>query len=461
MQVLKRTKNYTDFQKTPELKMRRLQNDINYEDHLGNWFETAPQIASQAQEPPEWVGSYDFDRASLNAPLQFFARDAQDAGNRAMVGFRLAKDPSQWVNFKAHNIDNAVDVTDIDDLTVEWQGLWTDTNYRVKHIKRGVKTDFVLTGENHPASFTETVQMGAGMTLRDNGNNTISIMKGDEEVMLLPAPFGYVETDLVQEPVISVTMTVGAKINGRDSIVITPNADDLASVGYAENIVIDPTTTISVGTPDVEIEDVWLDNTNANLNYGASTILAMGVWTSTRDYRQLIRIGDQSDIPLGTLTECRFYFYRYSSSQSSIAGDLSFYSVKDNNDWVVGTSNGSPSENGACCWNYAKYNTQSWDGSAGCDTSGTDYDATAIATYSYSAYTVGADTLITITFDTTTPFSDWRDSNRTNNGFMIREDDEATDGKVVVARSTAYGSNEPYFEIDYTPTTFIPTIQII
>ena len=55
-----------------------------------------------------------------------------------------------------------------------------------------------------------------------------------------------------------------------------------------------------------------------------------------------------------------------------------------NSGWVQGTAS-SAVQNGSSCWNYAKYNTQAWVGSAGLGTAGTDYDSTLLGSFTYTS----------------------------------------------------------------------------
>jgi len=443
MSVIHRQKNYTDYDMGGANRKRKIGNHVNFVDHQGNWGETISNITSQASEPPAWSGNYDFDRASLNAPMQFFARDAQDAGNRAMVGIRLSDRPQFWMNLKAHNIDNAVDVTDVSNTVVQWTGLWTDTNYRIQHLRHKIKVDFVLTGENHPASFTETIQLGGGMTLVDNGNNTISVMNGEEEVFVMPTPYGYLESDDTQAQVVACTMVVGEKVAGRDTIVVTPNADDLTSVGYAENIVIDPTATIS-GTS--AIEDSQLSQVgNLNNNYGGSVLLS-NKDTSGIESRPIFRITD-GNFPEGTITDFK-WIMRAGLTVETFSGEV--YKFKPANNWVEGTTNGTAPEIGANCWTFLAYDASSptnWAGSAGAGTSGTDYFAD-VSPPILSGDTTAVGDPLTTTLPTAW-VTDWRDTPSNNQGFIVNPTGGSTNGRMG-STENSNSATHPTFEIDYT-----------
>lgn len=458
MQVINRSQHFTDLIPDitkPHKRKRLVKNWCNFKDHLNNWSESIPALATQNAAPPEFSGVYDFDRASLNAPMQFFARDAMDAGNRAMVGIRLSDSPSKWLNIKADNIDNAVDVTEINNKTVQWTGLWTDTNYRVQHINNKIKVDFVLTGENHPTSFQETIKLAPSLSLVDNGDNSLSVMDGEEEVFKMPAPYGYAESDVLLENPIRVTMTKGAKKGVFETIIVTPNAEDLANIGYAENIIIDPTATISGST---DIEDNLLYSVNPGHNFGAyaSPGFQPGIITASAKRRIIMRVAS-SAIPDGNISEVRFILQRRPYAPANRTDTLYAYQISSaNTDWVEGTVIGA-SQIGSSCWlDHTFDNIQEWAGSVGLGTSGTDYNATAIGSQFYALYPSGPIIDFTVTFSNTQIWEDWRDGVTTNAGIFWRT------GEVVhnnlMWGDMADGPFPLYFEIDYAEATSV-TIQ--
>lgn len=320
------SKHHTDYivdPSKPNKKTRIYSGLSNYKDSSGNWHKANIGISSQPNAPADFQGTYNFDRASMGGFVQFFANDAMDAGNRAMVGIRLSDQPNMWLEIKANNIDNAVDVTDIDETTVQWEGLWTDTNYRVKHLASGIKSDFILTGENHPASFTETIKLSPSLTLVDNGDNTLTVKDGENVVFLMPEPFGYVETDETQESVVRVTMEKGAKQGLFETVIITPNPDDLALIGYSNNIVIDPTTIVSSTS---EIEDTYMNNGSTDSNFGAGTSFTVGNFSTVS--QALVKIVTGA-IPEGTYDS----FTCTMKSLQARTNTVKVYKVTDGRPW--------------------------------------------------------------------------------------------------------------------------------
>jgi len=436
------SKHYRDIIKDvtkPKERTRTVGKNINYRGANGEWKKSELVVTNQATAPTDWLSqkveydkdskefttttySYDFDKASLKSPLQFFTRDALANDDEPMVGFRLSDDPDSSVQLRAGNIENYVSATEIDSQTIQWTGLWTDANYRARHTNGGVKTDFVITGENHPASFTEKIKLNKGLTLVDNGDNSLSVMKGDKEVYYFPAPYGFVDGDVLLENLIEVTMVKGAKSGEFETIIITPNADDLAGVGYKNNIIIDPTATIS-GTSD--IDDSLLYSSVGGNNYGALSeqafqpgVLGGGI------RRNVIRV-TTSSIPYGTITEVRTVFTREAYAGQNQTGTLvGYYLLSANVGWVEGTKTGSPELN-TVCWNDHTYNSiQEWAGSVGAGTSGTDYNATAIFSAPYGIYNAGGNIEFIATSTNNQIWENWRDGVTSSAGILWKSESE-------------------------------------
>jgi hypothetical protein len=211
---------------------------------------------------------------------------------------------------------------------------------------------------------------------------------------------------------------------------------DLAGVTYP--VRIDPTTTI---TGDASIDDACLSISvpDANIGLGAS-MLSPAALNST----SVVRLNSVSLIPDGTLTAFRYYAKSFAA-----AGGCTAYLVKDANTWVEGTKNGAI-EIGSCCYNYAKYNSQGWAGSAGCKTSGTDYFADA-SPPTKSGFVNGLN-------EWALPVSwpqQWKSGAVVNNGFVLIQ--VSTGAWLFQNHTTPVGR----FEIDYTPVGGMPLSVIL
>ena len=130
-----------------------------------------------------------------------------------------------------------------------------------------------------------------------------------------------------------------------------------------------------------------------------------------------------------------------------------------NEDWSEGTGDLNPGseQTGASCWNYKKYTSANWAGSAGCGTAGTDYDATSLATFS----TPAATTFITIPLTghgglTLKDLVDqWSGSQADNAGLLIKADDESDGsgrGWFSSSEDSMGAGTAPELIINYQPT---------
>ena len=96
------------------------------------------------------------------------------------------------------------------------------------------------------------------------------------------------------------------------------------------------------------------------------------------------------------------------------------------------------------CWNWAKYNTQAWLGSAGCATSGTDYEPTELSTgVSINGGNTGTYAFLAPALPV---FEGWKAGTYPNEGMVgIR----TGSGRWYVG-SSEHATSPQFFEIDYT-----------
>jgi len=172
---------------------------------------------------------------------------------------------------------------------------------------------------------------------------------------------------------------------------------------------------------------------------GTATQLAMQNGTTT-DRRTLIQVAN-SLLPAGTITGFRMKFW--TQSGFSVGVNVYAHRILAPNTWVEGTVNNT-SQVGSPCWNWRAYNTAAWAGSAGCNTSGVDYEANA----SPPSVIPGANGIWATLVLPPSWVSDWRDGVMANNGmrFNTNQNESTTS-----FRSSDDATHPLYFEIDYTP----------
>lgn len=126
--------------------------------------------------------------------------------------------------------------------------------------------------------------------------------------------------------------------------------------------------------------DVWLDAANPTYNNGAT------IYLHQHSAPGLLRF-DLSAIPAGSICDSAvLHLYKANVAGGAEARTLSVYSISAaNSDWIAGTKSGKLAGSGEPCWGAKAADgsggvTTAWAGSAGCATSGTDYEAAAMGT---------------------------------------------------------------------------------
>ena len=184
-----------------------------------------------------------------------------------------------------------------------------------------------------------------------------------------------------------------------------------------------------------------------NLNYGATVALGIGQEGVLNGYQHVLQRYDISAIPDQATIQSAEIVMVCSSISGTGAGDISVYEIHaNNNNWVEGTQNGAV-EAGSSCWNDHTYqNSQEWAGGAGCDLSGTDYYATALATTSVT--TTGTKTW---TFNAT-GVADIKDRLDDDDIEVIFIDAAFSAGNFSTFHSSeaAVTGNRPYLKVTYT-----------
>lgn len=204
-------------------------------------------------------------------------------------------------------------------------------------------------------------------------------------------------------------------------------------------------------------EDALLYDQQPTYNYGANIRESVG-FSNPNLYRTPMR-WDVSAVG-GAITAATLSLYFENAAQTTVNGQINAFAIlTGNTGWVVGTKNGA-TQNGSICWNKRVYNTTNWAGSVGCGTAGTDHDATELG---HGHWIDGAPAWVDLPFDAhgITHIEAWRTG--TNDGLLLRANDEATSGYFANFWSADYAvdtSLRPKLAITYTAGgSIIPIIQ--
>ena len=448
MAVVVRASHWTDNAIGGRDHTRTIGNWLNYVLPSGLIDACAPDVEALSLPPPGWTGAYEFTHGSRRAALQVHVGDSTDAANTALLGVRLSARPECWLNIKAINVNPVPMVVSRIERSVSWAGLWDFTALRWTLGRSRVAKEILLSGPGHPAGFRFALRYPAGFSHVIGADGSVSYRDASgTEWLRSPAPWAEdAKGKRIRVACVAAPDIVTAK-GTFPTFRLVPNATDLASAVYP--VRIDPTATIS-GTTAIEdnlMRSLVAGNTQL-LNYGGFEGHGVGYEGASAVQREVVRVAAAS-IPAGTISAFRFLPYRYSQAIETAAGTLLAYIIKDANTWVEGTASGAQ-QAGSSCWAYAKLTSQAWAGSAGCDTSGTDYDADASPpSLAFDAYSSGPDVLQTMVLEAAWATA-WRDGARVANGFLLLNQTETTAGSYWSARSTEAASNQPTFEIDYS-----------
>ena len=429
-----RGQHFTDSPTVGGVARRTLRNWSNYQRPGRPWASCAPGVSPATGTPPDWSGAFDFSHGSQNAALQCFFRDATDPGNRAMVGARLASDPGAWINIKAMDCTAADVVFEEGGALARWPDLWANSDLTYRPGAGKLRKEIICKAPGHPTVFRSTIKTPPGYTPDLSGGRGRLLDTEGVERLGLSAPYAYDSSTVYpthdgKKP-IGVELRDGGTFGAFRVVELVLDQDDLDGAVYP--VTVDPTVPIT-GTTDVEDVHMIPPPSGTN-NYGSAVVLQA---TTARPL--LTRIATIGSIPAGTITGLRFLFTELAASDYT----LNAFFIADANDWVEGTASGSP-QAGSVCWDQAKFGSQNWAGSAGCGTSGTDYDADASPPAMTSTGSAG---LQTFSLDPTwAPL--WRDGARAPNGIKIVN---PAGPDSCVAWSTEFGSDQPYFEVDWAP----------
>lgn len=200
--------------------------------------------------------------------------------------------------------------------------------------------------------------------------------------------------------------------------------------------------------------DTILYSNLANNNFGVFATFELN-----HLHRILMRFDLSSISSANTITSATLKFYKWSAVKAANSRIVRAYSVTQNNgDWTEGTKSNATAGAGEPCYNAKEADgsggiTTNWAGGAGCDVSGTDYEATELGTVT-ADYSDAVGTEYTLTFnnDGIARIQNWLDATNTNYGLLLLVDNTATGGNLfqIDSKESATASERPLLTIIYT-----------
>jgi len=345
-------------------------------------------------------------------------------------------------------LTKAAPVASLAEGRVTYPGAWTDSDVELKRSFDQAKGSILINSTKCPASFDFRVSLPPGCRLEgsrivDGDGNLRAWIPGAWMAEFSPvvAPEGGVapefysgEDDIGQ---------VAFEQIGETVVRFIPDRAWLEDKNRKFPVILDPSVTRQGAS---YIEDAYGSGyfSNPPKNFGGRVLFYVGNHGGNI-CRAWLRL-DSSAIPDGEITLFQLGAYCLGFVTGSVA-ILILYQIKPANDWVEGTADGTI-QAGSSCWNYAKYDTQPWAGSAGCGTSGTDYFAWEAGDPETIVDATGA------WFDWDIP-TDWADARKAgeDEGILMVSNSEGTLTKPKFS-STEYTTDpdlQPYFYIEYEP----------
>lgn len=356
--------------------------------------------------------------------------------------------------YPRRNVDSEyVAITEIQYYTNQWRKLnlpapvwngnggdWDLANLHatLTNTWKQIKTSFILKDNTAPTRLRFALTL-VGLTL---DSNTWEVKSGSTVVGSIPPPT-FTDANSTEENPIFVPVTT-TYAGGYIEWSINP-------VGFTY-----PLTSHSITFTDgydgtvTTAKDTRLLSINSNENHGNDTLLSSGRYDGdTNVQRTLIEFNVSSISTDAIIDSATLYFYIGDADYSYSDTLIDMYDIAAaNTDWVEG--DGTPSGNST--WSMKVYNTDSWAGTAGLLTAGTDYVNTVLATFTIpTTHPVGTEFSASIS---TSAVGAWRTTNNgqllksrvetiTNSGGHFCSSDHATTGyrpKLVVVYTVAYST---------------------
>lgn len=229
---------------------------------------------------------------------------------------------------------------------VEWD--MTNLYASVTHTRHRIKTDFILKNSSAYTRLRFAITL-VGLTL--DGWNLVSTT--DSTIVGTIDPPTAVDATGADVPVTAVYS--GGYIEW-----------SVQTAGYTFPIMVDPTFTDGYGGDVQTYKDTYLSSSAQSTNYGTNTALAV-----TKTTRVSLLTFDLSSISATATCNSATLTLSIAVQQATACTLYVYQLASANADWVEAEAD----------WD-GKDNTNTWAGSEGCQTSGTDYNATALGSYS-------------------------------------------------------------------------------
>ena len=280
-----------------------------------------------------------------------------------------------------------------------------NVNTYITHAGHYIKAGFLLKGGWLPPQSQFAFRVGTQGLTRNGG--VLSYAGRPELIVRPPVVYDWQNPDDTR-PIAWEFVQLG----GLDYILFT-----LPSLTGMSLPVVDPTFTDGYGGDVQTYKDTKVRSDLPTRNYGVATTTSM----ASND-KPLCEF-DLSSIPESATCDSATVYYYQAGSAGAAAWTVSVYSIAIGNDaWIEGTQNNTQALAGEPCWNALAADgaggvTTPWAGSAGLLTSGIDYEASSIGSFSGNRSDANGTEYSTLL--TAARIEGWFGASNTNHGILL------------------------------------------
>jgi RHS repeat-associated protein len=375
---------------------------VNYRDAAGTWQAIDDSFLKTSVAPYAYQNK-------ANRYGVYLPADIATAPIRVAIG-------TSWLTF---SLQGAKGSASIAGSVATYSNVLSGVGVTVAAQPDGVEEGLVLKGPTAQTNFTYLLQMSPGLSLRQAGRNSLSVVDGSgHSVFTFAAPLMYDSSGSAKGRSSAISLTSAPA--GKDTAVtLTADRAWLSSSARKWPVTIDPTVILA------DTQDCYITGGSfASTKYCGGTTLNVG-YDGTQASRALTQFNLQGIPSTNQVLSAKLYLYLGSASTSN-ATSLSVYQL--NQAWTT-----------AATWN-------TYDGVNAWTTAGGTFASSAAAT----ANSVGA-TGTWYTWSPTQLVQGWVNGTIANNGLIVKEPTENVTN--VLSFNSGSGSNPPYLQVVSQPAS--------
>jgi RHS repeat-associated protein len=284
-----------------------------------------------------------------------------------------------------------------------------------------VKEDLTLADAGAPSSYTYALDLGDGLSARDNDHGGIDVVGRDGSVRFtFEAPYAYDHAGARLDAGDGLSLHLATE-GGNQVMKLEIDRAWLAAADREFPVVVDPAVDVA------DNQDCYIVNgTSANTSFCGGTSVQVG-WDGTKAYRSLMRFDVASAVPANSTVVGAHALVYQSGATTATSTSVAAYQVTHS--WTS-----------AATWN-------KFDGSGAWTSAGGDFQSTAEYTDTgESSATAGSWRV----FGVSNLVQRWLDGAASNYGLLLKEPTENVNDVLSYSSRTAI-TNAPYIEVVWEP----------